>query len=239
MRCFAHVLEQNLHIALGCAVVEHASTERELPPDHGVGEVAAPRPLQLQKDPLIELVQITGVAARSVAKTENRKTTGQHLTIVTGFHQPRDVARAGNIPLHRIRQFRRTRVLDEQPQVEGAEGARQLRAIIPECEGLVALQAERTRVIGIVAEGGARRGCVFVQHASAADRQIQPLVRIERHRVGLGNVAEPRLGGSGERGESAIGRVHVQPQIVPVRCFGHLAERIERSGRGRARVRYQ
>src|SRR5215469_1399587 len=90
MRCFAHVLEQNLHIALRCAVVEHASTERELPPDHGVGEVAAPRPLQLEKDPLIQLVQITGVAARRVAKTENRKTSGQHLTIVAGFHQPPD-----------------------------------------------------------------------------------------------------------------------------------------------------
>src|SRR5579872_4569942 len=73
MRRFSHVCEQNLHIALGRLIIQHASPQRELPPHHGVRKITAAAALQLHQDPLVELVEVALIPARHAAETEDRQ----------------------------------------------------------------------------------------------------------------------------------------------------------------------
>src|SRR5579883_2650806 len=63
-------------------------------------------------------------------------------------------------------------------------------------------------------EGAECRSRILIQDAAAAHGKVQPLVRVERHRIGLGDSVEKAAARWGKGGESAVGRVNVEPQVV-------------------------
>ena len=73
------------------------------------------------------------------------------------------------------------------------------------------------------------------QQRAALDRLVEPLVRIERDRVGRLDPAQRRTSALGQRREAAVGGVDVQPHAVLAADLGELAQRIDRAGVGRAR----
>ena len=59
-------------------------------------------------------------------------------------------------------------------------------------------------------------------------------MRIERHRIGLADRSEKGACGRRQRGESAVGAIHVQPEIMGVRQIGDRRDRVEGARPGRA-----
>ena len=85
----------------------------------------------------------------------------------------------------------------------------------------------------------ARRSARAVAHEQAAAlvRLVEPLVRVERDRVGEREPAERVAAALGQHGEAAVGRVDVEPDAALAAERGELVERIDRAGARRAAVR--
>src|SRR4051812_20850814 len=79
-------------------------------------------------------------------------------------------------------------------------------------------------------EGGAGLFRIAVKDATAIDRKVEPLVRIERDGVRALDAAEQRPGWFREDRKPAVARVDVHPEAEALRNFMDSRERIERAG---------
>ena len=142
-------------------------------------------------------------------------------------HRPRERDVVRNHPAV----ARRTRMPQREPHLERAEAAGVLRAVVDVVRGAL-LEVVVRRV---VRERGAQRLRVAHERAARLERRVEPLVRIDRHRVGLGERAQI-VGRAGHRGgEPAVRAVDVEPGAVLAADRRDRAERIDGARAHRAR----
>ncbi len=126
-------------------------------------------------------------------------------------------------------------VAQRDPQLQRAAAARQLHAQVGEVhlaiDGLGALQ-----VAGVDLERAPQAVSVAHQQGAHLDRLVQPLVRVERDRVGQLHAGQRRAPSLRQAGEGAVGAVHVQPGVVLAADPRQLGERVDRTHRRAARV---
>ncbi|HEY3010747.1 MAG TPA: hypothetical protein VGJ63_22180 [Micromonosporaceae bacterium] len=103
-------------------------------------------------------------------------------------------------------------VPQRQPELERPEPTRRLQRLIEEGVRLDAVLAEWLDVPSLERERPSGGGRIAVQQHPAVQRLVEPLVRVERQRVGLVESGEGL--GHGERGRHAVRPVDVQPQVV-------------------------
>ena len=72
---------------------------------------------------------------------------------------------------------------------------------------------------------------------AAGLRQEEPLVGVERHRVGSLEPGEQVPGGRRRRGRDAVGAVDVEPDVARGAHVGQRLDRVNRAGQGRSRGR--
>src|SRR5579864_930747 len=114
-----------------------------------------------------------------------------------------------------------------QPQFKRAEAPRQLNRFFEERERFDRIGTERARVVSGVRESHTRGIRRAVEQASAIERLIEPLMRIERNRVSQFDAIE--LVALCYGCQSSIGSVDVKPQSVPLRDPGNFSQRINRA----------
>ena len=88
-------------------------------------------------------------------------------------------------------------------------------------------RVEVARHLGVCAACSFR---VAVDDGRAVERREQPLVRIDRDRVGGLDAAKQRPGPFGEQCGAAVGGVDVQPQAVRVTHLGDTGEVVDGTG---------
>ena len=121
-------------------------------------------------------------------------------------------------------------VAEREPEREGAERTGELDGFFKEGEALDGIVGEGAGVVAGVGEGAARVGGIAIEEASAAGGLIEPLVRIERDRVGEIDPVECIR--DGERSECAVGSIDVQPELELAAEVGDGAERVDAAGGG-------
>ena len=124
--------------------------------------------------------------------------------------------------------------LQGHPHLEGPEAAGQLQAPVGEVHLTRALDRVAVEVVRVDGERPFQPGPVADQHAAALHRLVQPLVRIERHRVGALDPGQRRPPRGGECGEAPVGRVDVQPEPFGGTDVGQAGQRVDGAGVGRA-----
>jgi hypothetical protein len=124
--------------------------------------------------------------------------------------------------------------LERQPQLQRAELARERDPAVGEVDLVVAgrgvAQIRRAR-----REGGGQQRSVAHEHAAQLGRLEEPLVRVERERVGAleaGQLPSPPLA---QRRGRPVGAVDVQPHALGVARAAQRDERVDRARAGRAR----
>ena len=98
------------------------------------------------------------------------------------------------------------------PHLQCAEATRQLGAVVPEREVRCARRGDHVDVPGGHAERIPQCRVVAHQHAAGIDRDVQPLVGIERHGIRASETCEQTTAGRREHREPAIRAISVQPQ---------------------------
>src|SRR5205823_823275 len=93
-----------------------------------------------------------------------------------------------------------------------SESSRQFNSIIPEREALRLGSLMYFDVFAFGHEWLARGGCIAQQQASAINRRVEPLMRIQRNGIGKLQSCEHRLVFFDHRSRSAICAVDVKPQ---------------------------
>jgi len=121
-------------------------------------------------------------------------------------------------------------VAEREPERESAEGAGEFHGFFEKGEALYRIGCKRAGVVAGVGEGAARIGGIGVEETAAAGGLIEPLVGIEGD--GVGQVHSVECFGDGERGECAVGSVHVEPEIVFAADGGDFAEGVDAAGGG-------
>ena len=86
-------------------------------------------------------------------------------------------------------------------------------------------------------ERASQRRRIAHEEAAALVRLVQPLVRVERDRVGELDPGERLAAALGQRREAPVGRVDVEPGAVLVGDRGEVLERVDRAGVRRAAAR--
>ena len=124
--------------------------------------------------------------------------------------------------------------LHGDPHLQGAEAPGQLQSPVGEVDLVRALDGVAVQVVGVDGERPLQPGPVADQHAAALHRLVQPLVRVERHRVGTLEAGQRCFPLGGQRGEAAVGRVDVQPQPFGRADVGQAGQRVDGAGVGRS-----
>src|SRR6202011_5236529 len=209
--------EQEREVFVARAMVDDARAQRGAVRDARRADDRRAAFLDVDRDLRVEPVElIGGEAGDAIGKTDDVEGDGrEQLQIRIGrdgsTQRRRQAARARD---------RRAEALDavvpqREPDLEGAELARQLEPVVgePRCTGGRA--AFRAREIRRVRrERVAVRALVAKEHAPDAGRCVQPLVRVEGERVGAFDAAHEVRVCRARRGERAEGAVDVQPEIL-------------------------
>ena len=86
-------------------------------------------------------------------------------------------------------------------------------------------------------EGALEQQALAHEQATDLERHGQPLVRIERDRVGPGEIGQGRSTALGQDREGAVGAIDVEPDATLVAHIGQGADRVHRAGVGAAGIR--
>ena len=119
--------------------------------------------------------------------------------------------------------------LERQPDLERARAARELEPAVGEVD-LVVLHHGVLEVVGRDLERAAQQAPVADQQAAAPERLVEPLVRVERDRVGQLDAAQRLAAALGDRREPAVGGVDVEPHAALAADGGQLGQRVDRAG---------
>ena len=102
--------------------------------------------------------------------------------------------------------------LQDEPDLQGAEPARQLGAVIPERELRHVAVGDDVDVRSAVRECPLQPPRIADQQAAGVERREQPLVRIERHRIGAADRGQRRRDARRRAAsEAAVGSIDVEP----------------------------
>src|SRR5712691_11961967 len=116
--------------------------------------------------------------------------------------------REGHVARDERRNAATPEVLEDHPQLERAEAARLLGTVLREprlpAEALALLGAE---IRGHEAERLAQHDAVAHEHRAALDGDGEPLVRVQRERIGALQARVARRSGGIEDAEAAVGTV--------------------------------
>ena len=132
-----------------------------------------------------------------------------------------------------VRKASDAEVLEREPELERPGGARELDAAI----GEVDVPPADERVLEVVRHDVKRRfepRALAHEDAAGLVRLVEPLVRVERRRVGALEAAEGRAASFGQHREPAVRSVDVEPDPVRAADVGELVERIDRARVGGA-----
>src|SRR3954453_11492239 len=91
--------------------------------------------------------------------------------------------RAGEVFFNALAQGAQADAPEQHPDFQRTETPRQLRSVIPKRERLIGFATDHARVIRVMRERGAGLFRIAVKDAAAVDREVEPLVRIERNGV--------------------------------------------------------
>src|SRR5262245_7508172 len=75
---------------------------------------------------------------------------------------------------------------------------------------------------------------VAYEHATGLERRVQPLMRIDRDRIGLRERAQVRRSAGNPRGQRTVCPIHVEPQVVLAADRLNLGKRVDRASTDRA-----
>ena len=137
---------------------------------------------------------------------------------------------AGQILFNRLAEHAQADAFQHHPDFQRAETARKFRPIIPKSERFIRLLLQYARVLGLVREGGAGRFRVAIQHTATIDRKVEPLMRIERDRIGFGQSGKQISRRICQGRKAAIAGIDVHPEIESSRHLTHFRKWIERAG---------
>ena len=100
--------------------------------------------------------------------------------------------------------------------------------------GRVVLLAVVRQIGALVAEGGSEVGAVANEDDAARLRQVEPLVRVDRDRVGELDASKERFGRRDAGSRQAVGTVDVQPDPPLPADVGERVDRVDGAGERRA-----
>ena len=119
---------------------------------------------------------------------------------------------------------------ERQPHLQRAEAPRILRAVVEVVHDLIV-----EVVVGrVIREGAAQLVGIAHEHAAGFERRVEPLVGIDRDRIGVAQRAQARRRSRRLRRQRTVGAVHVKPQLVLAADGGDLRERIDGARADRA-----
>src|SRR5262249_26189378 len=157
-----------------------------------------------------------------------RRPAGPRLELGLLEHGGLERAREGDVVADRPDTTLAPRLEKPQPDLERAKAARVLEAETVVVERrLLAFGSERV-VAGGIGEGVFERPAVAHEDAAGLERGIEPLVWVDRHRVGPRKGRERRRRLGEDRGRGAVSAVDVEPQIVFAADPRDLVQRIDR-----------
>ena len=139
----------------------------------------------------------------------------------------RQVAGMGNISGDGFTKSCESVVTQRQPQLKGTESSGQLQRLFEECEAFYWISVERASIVSAVRERVLSSFRRAIQKATTIQRLIEPLVRVERNRVGKFQAVE--LFSDCDCGERPIGPIHVKPGMLAVSDLGKLSQGINRA----------
>ena len=123
-----------------------------------------------------------------------------------------------------------------QPELECTRGSRELEALVGEVDDAF-VDLRVAQVVRGDLERTPERVRVAHEHAAALVRLVQPLVRVERDRIGEREIAERRSAAVGQHGEAAVRRIALEPDVALAADGGELVDRVDGAGARRAAVR--
>ena len=173
-----------------------------------------------------------GHARRDVAEGDDRelRLAAEVLELVAPCDLGVEEPRLAEVPLDRGTDRLRPVRAEREPHLERAERPRVLErdvdhvVIGPLVRDVVLLVRERAVQVLVAA----------YQHHPAGLRQEEPLVRVERHRVGPVETREEVSGGRSRSGRDAVGPVDVEPDAALLADVGERPDRVDRAGQRRA-----
>jgi hypothetical protein len=231
-------LEDARHVRGGGGRVQDAEADRSAAEQSRRGHDRVRGPLHLDDERLVEMRQpFLVVLARRVAaqrddaEVDRREQLERRRPLDVGGGVTGEVDGSVDRVAERVEPER----LHRQPHLDGAARARELEPAIGEV---------RPRLCGDVAEIVGRDGeralepvGLANEQGAALDRLEEPLVRVERHRVGPVDARKRAPAALGENGEPAVRGVDVEPHVGLAAQVGELAQRVDGARVGRAGVR--
>ena len=120
-------------------------------------------------------------------------------------------------------------VADAEPDLDPARAARELLAVVREVH-LRTVALHVLQILGMDAERRGQAARVAHHEAAALEGDVQPLVRVHRHRVRELDPVQRTATPIGEHGEAAVRGVHVEPESFHLAERRQLGERVHCAG---------
>ena len=228
------MLKHRLDVFPARRVVEDAQPDRETAAQFRRGDEAdratREKANQLGIQPLAAVLVVVAEASAEAEHAERRGTHElERRAALDALMRPQCEIEAA---VDRDAERRQTEILDRQPDLDRVRCPRELHPVV----GEVHLSRHRalrvSQVVRMDLERVEELPSLADEETAAFEGLVEPLVRIERDRVGELDARESGAAALGDRGEPAIRAVDVEPRATLAADRGDLGQRIDGTGAG-------
>ena len=199
-------------------MVDETDADRRAAADPGGGGGGDAAQLQLGDDGGVERAELALIERRAIAEADDvERHRRQQLEVLVGGDRAAQELRLAAVALDHLGEPLDAVGLQGEPDLEGAEAARELGPVVAEpgiAAGKPALGAGE--VVAAMGEGGAVLRRVLDEDAAGVVRHLQPFVKIEGDAIRGSDAAERGAELRRQHGEPAEGGVDMEPQALTV-----------------------
>src|SRR5579862_3487185 len=225
-------LEKLVHVLFAGAEVDGIDAKPGLPFQFGGGNPEAPALLHAFRNLRMQFLGLR-FAKRRILVADTNCGHGRlvcRFELGVGFHHPVKVLGLAHIVVDPFADLARTVPLETHPHFQAPESPRLLKAVHVILITLVRLIEFISQVGRLHSER--RRKALFVFHNDGAcvERRVEPLVRIDRDRIGQVKATVTHGPLVRQKHPTTVSRVHMEPHALAIRDPAQLANIVDRTG---------